>query len=155
MIFFLYYWPHRLWVMKWPVKTRPSSLDSFLFFNSCDKDERRDTSISFPLRILEGFKVLQSRMRYKTADDRQVNRNIHEERRSAPLVFFFNLFFFFKLLVSVLFLLRRLYLLFPSMPYSACLHLRCELDPLCWSPFGEGCPAITHTQQWAPLHSWP
>lgn len=136
-----------------PMKTRPSSLD--LFFSFLWWRWKKRYIHQFSSWILEGFKILQSRMRYKTADNRLVNGNIHEERRSAPLVFYFN-HFFFKLPVLVLFLPRGLYPLFPSMAYSVCLYLRCELDPLCWSFFGEGCPAITHTQhRWAPLLSWP
>lgn len=125
-----------------------------LFVHSCDEDERRDTWISFPLEFCKILRYCRAEWGIKLqTTDRWTGTFMRKEDLhlwSSILTIFFKLFVF------ILFLQRGLYPLFPSMPYSVCLHFRCELDPLCWSPLGEGCPAITHTQhQPAPLHSWP
>lgn len=101
------------------MKTRPSSLDPFFSFLWWRSKKRYINQ--FSSWILEGFKILQSRMRYKTADNRPVNKNSHEESRSAPLVFYFNFFFFLIACLYIVFAERTL----PTVSFHAifCMSL--------------------------------
>lgn len=86
-------------------------------------------------------------MRYKNAD-RQMSRNVHRERRSVPLVLYFNHNFFFYRSSRYCFCWGHFTCcFFPC--HSVLLLLKGELNLSCWPPFGESCPAISH--QWMPV----